>query len=65
MQLDRYKQNLCIRGNHIVSYETHVATIDHENETVTRHGWWSSTTSKHINYAASYLKYKVVDEGGE
>ena len=65
MNLNRYKQNLCIRGNHIVSYETHVATIDHENKTVTPHGWWSVTTSKHINYAAGQLKYKVVAEGGE
>ena len=65
MNLTKYKQNLCVHGNQVFSYGAHVATIDHEQETVTPLGWWSVTTSKHINYAASQLKYTVVAQGGE
>ena len=63
--LNKYKKNLCIQGNQVFSYETHVATIDHEHGTVTPLGWWSSTTSKHVNYVASQLEYTVVAQGGE
>ena len=63
--LSKYKQNLRIQADYVVSYDTNVATINHKKRTVTPLGWWSSTTSKHINYAASQLKYKVVAKGGE
>ena len=63
--LSKYKQNIRIQNGYVVSYNTNVATINHEKRTVTPLGWWSSTTSKHINYAAAQLKYKVVAKGGE
>ena len=50
-----------VDGNKIISYSTHVATIDHAKREVKRLGWWSVTTSKHINHAARELGYKVVD----
>lgn len=59
MKLTRYKQNLNVQGLNVYSYSTHVATIDHEAQTVTALGWWSQTTSKHTNYVARELGYKV------
>ena len=49
-------------GDKIISYTTHVATIDHANRQVVRLGYRSMTTSKHINHAARELGYKVVDK---
>ena len=46
----KYKQNLRVEGNEVFSYSTHVATIDGGKLIV--HGYWSSTTSKHINHVA-------------
>lgn len=51
--MNRYTQNLHIEGNNVISYTTHVATIDWGNRKLYVHGWWSVTTSKHINYVAS------------
>jgi len=59
--MTKYKANLKVSGNNVLSYNTHVATIDHETEIVNRLGYWSVTTSKHINYVASELNYKVTD----
>ncbi len=53
MYFKRYQQNLRKDGNKIISYTTHVATIN--GDTLTQHGWWSVTTQKHINYAAQQL----------
>lgn len=53
--MEQYKQNLRIDGDKVISYATHVATIDRANSTLLVHGWWSKTTSKHINYVASEL----------
>lgn len=50
--LDKYNQNLKIDGNKVMSYNTHVATIDQVNSKLIVHGHWSMTTSKHINYVA-------------
>ena len=50
MVLDRYKQNLRIEGNKVISYYTHVATI--EGGQLIQLGYWSQTTQKHINYVA-------------
>ena len=58
---DRYFQNLTVQGTDVISYVTKVAVIDHKNEQVVRLGYWSATTSKHINYVASELGYKVAD----
>ena len=61
MQFSKYKQNLRVEGNAVYSYNTHVADIVHAKSFVVRRGWWSTTTSKHINYVARELGYEVVD----
>lgn len=73
--MERYKKNLHIEGNKVISYTTHVATIDREAGKLYRHGHWSVTTSKHINYVAreygleiedadvSEFDYQVTDKG--
>ena len=58
-QFDKYKQNLRATDNLIYSYETKVAEIDHETRTIKPLGWWSMTTSKHINYVGSEYGYEV------
>lgn len=55
----RYKQNLKADDNFVYSYGTKVAKINHKNKTITPLGYWSSTTSKHINYVGSQYGYKV------
>ena len=55
---DKYKQNLRQDGNKIISYTTHVATI--EGDTLKQLGWWSVTTQKHINYAANQLNLTLI-----
>lgn len=60
MKLSKYNQNLRVENNDIYSYNTLVAEIDHEKREVRKLGYWSSTTSKHINYVASELNYTVV-----
>ncbi len=47
----KYHENLQTVGNKIFSYGTHVATFKPGQGVVTK-GWWSSTTSKHINFIA-------------
>ena len=56
---DRYKQNLRASHNAVYSYDTRVANINHRDRTITPLGWWSVTTSKHINYVGSEYGYKV------
>ncbi len=56
--LDRYKQNLRIIGNDVYSYNTNVATIINDKLLVL--GWWSVTTSKHINYVARELDLDII-----
>ena len=58
-QFDKYKQNLRATDNYIYSYETKVAEINHETRTIKPLGWWSMTTSKHINYVGSEYGYEV------
>lgn len=60
MRQTKYFQNLRIDGNKVISYTTNVATIDHINEEVKQHGWWSVTTQKHINYVANTLGYNLI-----
>ena len=59
-KLDRYKENLLVSDNHIFSYLTKVANINHTTREVKPLGYWSVTTSKHINYVARQYNYKVV-----
>ena len=58
--MDRYKQNLRVTDSNVFSYNTKVADIDHLNKTITPLGWWSVTTSKHINYVGREYGYKVI-----
>ncbi len=58
-QFPKYKQNLRATDNHVYSYNTKVAEIDHTNRTIKPLGWWSVTTSKHINYVGSEYGYEV------
>lgn len=55
---DRYKQNLKREGNYIISYTTKVAEI--KGNELHQLGWWSTTTQKHINYAAKELNLKLI-----
>lgn len=55
---NRYKQNLRMDGDKVYSYNTHVATKNGRELII--HGWWSVTTSKHINYVASELELSKV-----
>ena len=56
--MKKYKQNLRIEGDKVISYFTHVATIK-ENK-LQELGWWSMTTQKHINYVASELNLILI-----
>jgi hypothetical protein len=53
--LEKYKNNLRIDGDKVISYVTHVATIREKNKTLKILGKWSQTTTKHINYVAKEL----------
>jgi hypothetical protein len=53
----KYKDNLSYDDKFIYSYKTKVAEINHKNKVVVPLGYWSVTTSKHINYAAKELGY--------
>jgi len=54
----RYQDNLSLVGNNVISYTTHVATI--EGSTLRVLGYWSKTTIKHINFVAAELGLKKV-----
>ncbi|KKT20044.1 MAG: hypothetical protein UW02_C0002G0036 [Candidatus Nomurabacteria bacterium GW2011_GWB1_43_7] len=51
----KYKKNLHVEGSKVFSYSTHVATIDRASGKLYVHGYWSMTTSKHINHVADVL----------
>ena len=55
---EKYKVNLRQHGIEIWSYRTHVATID--GPYLRQLGYWSKTTQKHINYAASQLNLELI-----
>ena len=61
----KYKQNLHIMNNYIYSYNTKVGFINTKTKEVIKLSWkvgnltTSPTTSKHINYIASIINYKV------
>ena len=57
-KFNRYQDNLRLVGNQVFSYTTHVATI--EGDTLRALGYWSKTTTKHINYVAAELRLKKV-----
>lgn len=58
-KFDKYKKNLCYDDKYVYSYNIKVAEIDKKNSTLWRLGYWSVTTSKHINYAGKELWLRV------
>jgi hypothetical protein len=54
----KYTKNLRIDGDKVYSYVTHVATMDHTNRLLLVHGYWSPTTSKHLNHVAAIYNLK-------
>lgn len=60
IQQKKYFQNLHTDNKNIYSYNTNVATIEHNEKKVFVPKFWSVTTSKHINYIASLLGYEVI-----
>jgi hypothetical protein len=65
-KFDKYKENLCIVQydgcDWIMSYTTRVAKIDYAEMTAIVQGYWSMTTSKHINYACKQLGLTKIDK---
>uniref|UniRef100_A0A6H1ZZ22 DUF8033 domain-containing protein n=1 Tax=viral metagenome TaxID=1070528 RepID=A0A6H1ZZ22_9ZZZZ len=62
----KYKQNLRVDDSKVFSYDTHVATIDCAAHKLLIHGYWSVTTSKHVNHVADvYGLTKVKAEKAE
>ena len=59
-KLARYRNYLRIDGDRVISYTTHVATIDRINDTLTLLGRFSKTTTKHTNYVAVQLGLRQV-----
>lgn len=55
----KYKKNLSVvqyaGADYIQSYSTRVAKIDYGARTAVVNGYYSMTTSKHINYACKML----------
>jgi|TARA_B100000902_G_C26669777_1_gene602479 hypothetical protein len=59
-KLNRYKENLTIiNGTDVYSYTTKVAEIKGDELHVL--GWWSQTTSKHVNYVAQQFNLTKID----
>jgi hypothetical protein len=54
------KANILIdeKESRLISYNTEVATYDHTNKKATIKGWYSATTSRHIN---AFLKFYGLD----
>ncbi len=61
---DRYKKNLRLIGNDIISYNTHVAEIKdgklYKLKWDVRGMTSSPTTTKHINYVARELNLEII-----
>ena len=58
MRFEKYKQNLRVEGNYVISNVTKVAEI--KGTELHQLGWWSVTTQKHINYAAKELGLTLI-----
>ena len=55
----KYRKNLAYDDKYVYLYNTKVGRIDNDNRVLWKLGYWSMTTSKHINYAAKELGLKV------
>lgn len=53
-----FPETLKIVNNQVISYTTVVAEI--ENDTLKILGWWSRTTTKHVNLIARTMNLKIV-----
>ena len=60
--LNKYKQNLEVDTTYVYSYRTKVGKFYHTNKQIIVDKWWSTTTSKHINYVANEYGYEVTRE---
>lgn len=58
MKFTLYQNNLKVKDNKVMSYDTHVATI--EGTELIQLGYWSTTTQKHINYVADQLNLTLI-----
>ena len=59
-KLNKYKQNLTIiNGTEVRSYSTNVAEIKGDELHV--FGYWSPTTSRHIDYVAKEFNLTKID----
>ena len=59
-KLPKYKENLrIIDDTDVYSYSTRVAQIKGDKLWV--YGWWSPTTSRHINYVAEHYNLAIQD----
>ena len=56
--MKKYQQNLRVEGNKVISYTTHVATIEGQN--LIQLGYWSMTTQKHIKYVAAEYGLTII-----
>jgi len=59
--LEKYKQNLKVIGKDVFSYNTKVGEINFEAGSLKKLGWWSVTTSKHINYVAKEFNLIIIE----
>ena len=60
MKFTLYQNNLKVRDNKVMSYDTHVATI--KGTKLIQLGWWSATSQKHINYVADQLNLTLISK---
>lgn len=62
-RFERYVKNLGIvttpDGDFIQSYSTRVGKIDYEKKEIKVLGYWSRTTTKHINFVSRKFNYKI------
>lgn len=55
----KFPKTLKVVNNQVISYTTVVAEI--ENNTLKVFGWWSKTTTKHVNLVACTYNLKIVN----
>jgi hypothetical protein len=57
-KFDKYKENLMLIDDKVISYTTHVATV--KRDELIQWQNWSVTTQRHINYVAKELNLKLI-----
>ena len=57
---DKYKHNLIVVGNDVISFTTKVAEIDEDKMTIKQLGYWSATTQRRINYVAQQERLTLI-----